>query len=186
MNENAINKLLELFKNLGYLENDVKFEFKSACPALHYCTVKIKINGRTFEANGVGRSKTDAKIAAAETLLKELQNHPELVINWEEINVDAQRGDALIKLAVYLCAEWQSADDKSKKLQNLEADSHLVKVFDQWKSNGDRDLAIWGGHLSVKRKATLVEALLWQRFRMQVMTANAPTQLESLLKILRS
>ncbi|MGF1674610.1 MAG: double-stranded RNA binding motif domain-containing protein [Rivularia sp. (in: cyanobacteria)] len=162
------------------------FQSRPACPGLYYSTVKVKISdSRTFEANGVGRGKKDAENTAAGTLLDRLHHkHPELVINWEEINVEAQRGDALIKLGVYLSAECHSANDKSKQLQNLEPDSHLAQVFDRWKSQGDPDLAIWGSHLGVKRKATLLEALLWRRFGMQVITTNAPTQLQFLLKTL--
>jgi hypothetical protein len=44
-------------------------------------------------------------------------------------------------------------------------------------------LAIWGSNLGEKKKATLVEALLWRRYGSQIMTDDAPLQLQSLLKI---
>jgi hypothetical protein len=66
----------------------------------------------------------------------------------------------------------------------LESGPHLAEVFDQWKTQGDPDLAMWGTDLSEKRKATLVEAMLWRRFGIQVIAADATAQLQSLLKTL--
>lgn len=188
MNENAKNQLLELLKNIGYLENAAVFDPKLLSCGLYDSTVEVKLsNDSIFKANGKGKGKTNANIAAAEALLNRLhEKHPEIVINWDKINVEAQRGDALIKLAVYLCDEWQSAEEKSKQLQKLESDSYLVEVFDRWKSQGNPDLAIWGDNLGGKRKATLVEALLWRRFGIEAMNADAPAQMQSLLQTLRS
>lgn len=188
MNENARTKLLELLKNLGYPENAAVFDPKPLSDGLYDSTVEVKLSdGRIFKANGKGKGKTNANNEAARALLEQLRrNHPEIFINWEEINVEAQRGDALIKLAVYLSTKWQSADDKSKQLQNLESDFYLAQLFDDWKSQGNPDLAIWGDNLGGKRKATLVEALLWRRFGMQLITTDAPAQMQSLLQTLRS
>ncbi|HEY9630077.1 MAG TPA: hypothetical protein V6C84_22515 [Coleofasciculaceae cyanobacterium] len=190
MSENAKNQLLELLKNLGCIENCADFQSASASTALsplHQSTVVVRFpDGRTVEGTGQGRRKSEADIAAAQVALNTVRkDHPDLVIHWDALNVEAQAGDALIKLGVYLSADLKSADDKSKYLQSLESDFYLAKVFDQWKAQGDPDLAVWGTHLGEKRKATLVEALLWRRFGSQVITNQAPIQLQLLLRTLQ-
>jgi hypothetical protein len=106
------------------------------------------------------------------------------VINWDELQVQAQAGDALIKLGIYLSTELKQSKDRSNQLQSLESDSHLATVFGRWKTQGDLDLVKWGDNLSQKRKATVVEALLWQKFGAQVMATDASSHLRSLLKTL--
>ncbi len=142
-------------------------------------------DGCTVQGTGEGRRSSEADIAAAQVALEQLRNdNPDLLIDWEEINVEAQAGDALIKLSVYLSPSLSSVGEKSKRLQSLESDPHLAEVFDQWKTQGDPDLAMCGTNLGEKRKATLVEAMLWRRFGMQVIAADATAQLQSLLKTL--
>lgn len=170
MNENAKNELLELLKNLGCNEDCADFQSKPISPSSpHRSTLVVRFpDGRTVQGTGEGRRSSDADLAAAQVALDQLRhNYPDLVVNWDEINVEAQAGDALIKLGIYLAAALKNASDKSKQLQNLESDSHLAEVFDHWRSQDDPDLAMWGSNLGKKRKATLVEALLWQRFGMK-------------------
>ena len=113
-------------------------------------------DGRVVRGTGNGKRKVDAEIVAAQTALEILsKTYPELLVNWEEIYVEAQAGDALIKLGVYLSVSLKTASDKSKELQKWESDLHLAKVFEQWKAKGDPDLAIWGNNLGEKKKATL-------------------------------
>ncbi|MCY7337907.1 MAG: hypothetical protein LH613_17120, partial [Chamaesiphon sp.] len=109
---------------------------------------------------------------------------PYLLVDWDELNIQAQAGDALIKLGVYLSPELKSTAAKSKGLQNVETNAHLAKVFDRWKAQNDPRLAIWGTNLNEHRKATVVEALLWQDYGQQVIAANAPAQLADLLSTL--
>lgn len=106
------------------------------------------------------------------------------MVNWNEIENDAQRGDALIKLGVYLLPSLETPEEKSNVLQRLESDLHLANLFEQWKSNGDKRLRIWGDNLGEKKKATLVEALLWQQFKKNVITEDAATHLQALLNAL--
>lgn len=187
MNGNAKNELLELLKNLGCSEDCANFQPKSmSASGFHQSTVVVSFpDGRTVQGSGKGSRKTDADVVAAKDAIEQLSNdYPDLIVDWAEINVQAQAGDALIKLGIYLSAATKSASDKSLQLQRLESDSHLAMVFDDWKAQGDPGLAIWGANLSVKRKATLVEALLWQRFGTQVISANASEQLQVLIKMI--
>jgi hypothetical protein len=69
-------------------------------------------------------------------------------------------------------------------LQQFEADSHLAQIFDHWKAKDDPDLAIWGIELGEKRKATVVEALLWRRFGAKVIAADVATQFQAILRSL--
>ncbi|MBT9316916.1 hypothetical protein [Leptothoe spongobia] len=115
-------------------------------------------------------------------------DHPELaklVSNWEEIQVEAQQGDVLIKLAMYLTPAFKTANDKTKKLQDIEKNSDLAEVFERWKAQGNSDLALWGNHLNQHKKATLVEALLWRRFGNKILTDNAFESLQVLLETLQ-
>lgn len=187
MNENAKNLLLELLNNLGCSNNCAVFQSNSISPSSsHQSTVVVSFpDGRTVQGRGEGWRKSAVEISAAEAAINQLcDEYPDLIVNWDEINVEAQAGDALIKLSIYLSADIKSASDKSQQLQRLESDFHLAQVFDQWKAQGDSDLAKWGAHLGEKRKATLVEALLWQRFGMPVMAIGAPEQLRSLVETL--
>ena len=190
MSGNAKNQLLEILKNLGCLEECASFQttLSSLPPNPQHSTVVTVTfpDGRAVRGTGNGQRKVDAEIVAAQAVLETLRNTcPELLVNWEEIYVEAQAGDALIKLGVYLSVSLKTASDKSKELQKWESDLHLAKVFEQWKAKGDPDLAIWGSNLGEKKKATLVEALLWKRYGSQIMTDDAPLKLQSLLKTLQ-
>jgi len=190
MSENAKNQLFEILKNLGCREECANFQTRlsSLSPNSQHSTVVTVTfpDGRVVRGTGNGKRKVDAEIVAAQIALEILsKTYPELLVNWEEIYVEAQAGDALIKLGVYLSVSLKTASDKSKELQKWESDLHLAKVFEQWKAKGDPDLAIWGNNLGEKKKATLVEALLWRRYGSQIMTDDAPLQLQSLLKTLQ-
>lgn len=190
MSENAKNQLFEILKNLGCLEECANFQATlSSIPPnpQHFAVVTVTFSdGRAVRGTGNGPRKVDAEIAAAQAALEILRNtYPELLVNWEDIYVEAQAGDSLIKLGVYLAVSLRTASDKSRELQKWESDLHLAKVFEQWKAKGDPDLAIWGSNLGEKKKAALVEALLWRRYGNQIMADDAPLQLQSLLKTLK-
>ncbi len=185
MSENAKNKLQELLDNLGCVGNCI--DFRSIPLAnLHCSTVTVTFpDGRIVRGTGKGHRKSDADIAAAQDALNLVDRiYPYLLVDWDELKIQAQAGDALIKLGVYLSSELKSTAAKSNRLQNVETNTHLAKVFDRWKAQHDPELAIWGTNLKEHRKATLVEALLWRRYGAQVIVANAPTQLASLLSTL--
>jgi hypothetical protein len=185
MSENAKNHLLELLKNLGCSEDCAVFQSKLiSASGFHKSTVVVSFpDGRTVQGTGMGPRKSEADMSAAHEVMVQLCNeHPDLVVDWDEIDVQAQLGDVLIKLGIYLAADLKRASDKSLHLQCLEPDFKLAQVFDQWLAQGDPDLAFWGPNLGEKRKATLVEALLWRRFGPQVVTAEAPEQLQALIK----
>jgi hypothetical protein len=186
MSENAKNKLQELLNDLGCAGNCIDFQHTSVSD-FYRSTVMVKFpDGRTVQGTGEGQRKSDADIAAAKDALDRVdREHPYLLVDWDELNIQAQAGDALIKLGVYLSPELKSTAAKSKGLQNVETNAHLAKVFDHWKALDDPRLAIWGTNLNEHQKATLVEALLWQGYGQQVITVNAPTQLADLLSTLR-
>ena len=182
--KNAKNCLLEVLKNLGCSEADAIFEpgatLSSAC---HRATVTVRFpDGRQIYGSGEGQRRSDADIAAAQAALDQLHSdYPDLLVDWDEVFSEAQAGDALIKLSVYLAAGFNCAGDRSQLLQKMESDAHLAVVFDLWQSQNDPDLTMWGPNLSGKRKATLIEALLWQRYRKQVLAADATVYLQSML-----
>jgi hypothetical protein len=186
MSENAKNKLQELVRDLGgCIHSCINFQHSSISSPRSSSVMVTFPDGRIVRGTGAGQSKPDADIAAAQDALDLVGRiYPYLVVDWAKLSVEAQAGDALIKLGVYLSPELKSTAAKSNRLQNVETNAHLAKVFDRWKAQHDPELAIWGTNLKEHRKATLVEALLWRRYGAQVIVANAPTQLASLLSTL--
>lgn len=185
--DNAKNQLLELLKNLGCPESCATFSSEPLSPlGLHRSTVTVTFSdGRQVCGTGSAQRITHAEVAAAQAALDVLNaHHLDLIVNWDEIRVEAQAGDALIKLAAYRSRDTTKASEKSQLLQQWESDAHLVEVFDLWKSQGNPDLAIWGNNLGQKHKATLVEALLWRRFGAQVLAVDADLHLQSLLEVI--
>jgi hypothetical protein len=185
MSENAKNKLQELLDNLGCVGNCINFR-STPLADLHCSTVTVTFpDGRIVYGTGKGQRKSDADIAAAQDALDLVDRiYPYLLVDWDELNIQAQAGDALIKLGVYLSPELKSTAAKSKGLQNVENNAHLAKVFNRWKAQNDPRLAVWGTNLSEHRKATLVEALLWHGYGQQVIATNASAQLANLLSTL--
>lgn len=185
MSENAKNKLKELLDNLGCAGNCIDFR-STPLANLHCSTVTVIFpDGRIVRGTGKGHRKSDADVAAAKDALDRVKkDYPDLLVDWDKLDIEAQAGDALIKLGVYLSPELTSTAAKSNRLQNVETNAHLAKVFDLWKADNDPRLAIWGTNLNEHRKATLVEALLWQGYGQQVIADNAPAQLADLLSTL--
>jgi hypothetical protein len=102
-------------------------------------------NGRIVQGTGEGQRRANADIAAAQDALDQVDRiYPYLLVDWAKLSVEAQAGDALIKLGVYLSPELKSTAAKSNRLQNVETNAHLAKVFDRWKAQNDPRLAIWG------------------------------------------
>jgi hypothetical protein len=188
MNDNnAKNQLLELLQELGCHKSCAEFDSKSDSQNGNYYSTLLIIfpNALKVKGTGVGRRVPESHIAAAQVVLDLLHaNYPHFFVDWRQISLEAQAGDALIKLGVYLSSGLSNTNGKSELLQNLESDSHLAKIFDIWKSNGDPDLLIWGTELGEKRKATLVEALIWRRFASLVLNSDAPSQFKLLLELL--
>lgn len=186
-NHNAKNQILELLKNLGCSENAAKFHHQPlAVAGPHRSTLTVCFpDSRVVQRQAVASRVTDADIQAAQAVLDEVEiKHPDLLVDWNTIGIEAQAGDALIKLGVYLSAELETVGKKSQHLQQFEADSHLARIFDRWKAEDDPDLAIWGTELGEKRKATVVEALLWRRFGAKVIATDAATQLQAIVRSL--
>jgi len=139
MSKNTKNQLFEILKNLGCFEECANFKatLSSLPPNPQHSTVAtVKFpNGHAIQGTGNGQRKVDAEILVAQSILEILRHtYPELLVNWEEIYVEAQAGDTLIKLGVYLSESLRTASDKSKELQKWESDQNLVKVFEQWKA----------------------------------------------------
>ena len=78
--------------------------------------------------------------------------------------MEAQAGDALIKLCAYLSPELDSPEKKSRWLQERESDAYLTTRFDRLQAEGHPSLALFGENLGHKRKATWMEALVWRDY----------------------
>jgi hypothetical protein len=132
MSENAKNKLQELVRDLGgCIHSCINFQHSSISSPRSSSVMVTFPDGRIVRGTGAGQSKPDADIAAAQDALDRVeQEYPDLLVDWIKLAVDAQAGDALIKLSVYLSAESKSAAENSIRLKDSEPNAHLAKVFD--------------------------------------------------------
>ncbi len=184
MSDNAKNQLLELLQGLGSYAEEAIFSEMEPAPSGEYRS-KVEVSfpdGRDLKGIGEGIDRTQADIAAAQQVLHLIQaDHSDLLIDWDQIFEEAQAGDTLIKLGVYVALNLQDTAAKSLLLQELESDQHLAKVFDRWQLEGDVDLAKFGTNLGEKRKATMVEATLWRRSKEKIFHPEARKELHLLL-----
>ena len=164
---NARNRLLEFMKELGYYEDCVsyvtEFDDEQGC-FISKAKLTIK-DGRVIEGMGSASTKKDAQIDASQSILDIIDDqHPDLKIDWDQIRMEAQAGDGLIKLCAYLSDEFSTAAEKSFWLQKMESDAHMVEIFDRLKAGDDPSVILFGNNLGQKRKATWIEALIWEKF----------------------
>jgi dsRNA-specific ribonuclease len=94
MSENAKNQLFEILKNLGCLEEHAAFQttLLSPPPNSQHSTVVTVIfpDERVVKGTGKGQRKVDAELIAAQSAIDILRNiYPELLVNWDEIYVEA-------------------------------------------------------------------------------------------------
>lgn len=180
---NAKNRLAELLKDIGYEDNEITaYHTVSVNPARSTLVVTFP-HGLTLQGNGKANRKTDAEIIASQEVIDQLYKlHPELIFDEEKIMVEAQRGDALIKLGIYLSEDFKKPSDKSEELQRKENNERLAQVYDRWIADKDPDLLGWGTHMDIHKKASVVEALLWRRFNKKVIAEGANEHLKTLIK----
>ena len=136
--QNAKNKLADLIKSLGHQDNEItKYQCETVNPARATLVVTFP-HGLTLEGTGKASRKTEAEIIASQEVINQLYKyHPELVVDWDELMVEAQRGDALIKLGVYLSEDFKRPSDKSFELQKMETNERLANVYDRWIADKD-------------------------------------------------
>ena len=173
--DNAKNRLHELIKDLGHYEKCVSFKDKVQDQQTFISRATLQVNdGRIIEGEGTGETKKEAQIQACAAVLEVIdQQHRDLYVDWMQVKVAAQLGDSLIKLCAYLSDEMPSAEDKSLWLQEMESDSHMVSIFDKMHRASHPLVNIFGQNLGAKKKATWIEALIWQRFGQEIIAPGS-------------
>ena len=186
---NAKNRLYEFVKELGCYEQCVQYQSSSSSPNGNFisqATVTFA-DGRKVVGTGSSFKKVEAEIAAAEHALSIIaETHQDMQIDWKQVFMEAQAGDALIKLCAYLSESFETAEQKSLWLQTLESDEHLADIFDRLQSQNDSSVSIFGPNLGSKRKATWIEALIWREFGALCLSANAKGALNDLSLFLKN
>lgn len=164
---NPKNKLAELIKEWGYPDQFVKYRSYDTAGNGFVSEVHLPFNnGIEPRARGTGPRKKEAEKAAAAALLSLIKSDfPQLMINWQAIFIDAQAGDALVKLAAYVSPKLNTPEKKSKWLQEHETDARFEAIFDRMHSRRDPRVAFFGKNLGKKRKATFIEALIWRTYQ---------------------
>ncbi|MFT6819137.1 MAG: hypothetical protein ACJATT_002958 [Myxococcota bacterium] len=179
MTTNAKNQLLELFQDRGW--ELPTFHHSLSGPPWESSLDMVLPDNRVLKGKGSGRKKPIADVAAAEQALANLESDPDPD---SDLWLDAQRGDALIKLAAYLGVDLVTPEDKSQWLQDHEADDHLASTLKRWSDAGDEEAqAYWGGR-GHKHRATVVEALIWRRFHKRILGPDALPALREILQLL--
>lgn len=136
-------------------------------------------DGRRLVGTGEANSSSQADIAAIAVALKGMS--PELPD--ATVMADAQPGDVLIKLAAYITMADASPDERSKWLQAHERDPELEVLFDRLWAAGDPDVRKYGRGRGEKFKASVIEALIWQRFQDQVLAPGAKDALADIFEL---
>lgn len=165
---NPKNELIEFVQNIGYLANCIEYSILEQNVNIYRVQVAVSLNMEiTIIHEGAASTKMQAQMGAARNALDNFQTfHPSFFIDWDKvINVDAQKGDLLIKLYAYLKDDLGSIGDKSIWLQDNESNKHLAKVFDRLKAKCHPDFAMFGNNLGWKHKADWIEFLLWKQFK---------------------
>ena len=139
-------------------------------------------DGRRLVGAGEANKTTQADIAAIAAAFEGLD--VEVQGDDDAIMVDAQAGDALIKLAAYVVMADASPASRSLWLQHHETDAGLSTLFDRWWDAGDEDVQSYGRGRGEKFQASVVEALIWRRFRDRVIMADAKDALVQIIDLL--
>jgi len=162
---NYKNELSELVQNIGYLAKHIQYrtlEEENGFTVLVVITLNKDIEVR---AEGSASTKKEAQMRAAKNALADLEtNYPILSVNWDKVNVEAQKGDVLIKLYAYLKDSLGSRGEKSLFLQRNESNANLADIFDKLQQQQHPDVTIFGDNLGWKHKADWIEALIWKQF----------------------
>lgn len=187
--ENFINPIYEFVQNLGYIESVVEFiDSFDTDNQLYISVVKLNINYHSIlesEEPGIDSSKLEARNQAAKNLLELIQiKHKELIIDWEELRIEAQAGDCLIKLCAYLSLQLSSPEEKSIWLQNKENSVFLAQKFDELQKSNFAPLSIFGSKLGQKKKSTFIEAFIWKRYQDLILQPDAHEKLSKIFNFL--
>jgi hypothetical protein len=183
--QNAKNQIQEIYQQNGWeFDADVVFGSHQQTSSGWTSVVDVDLpDGRTLKGQGTAAKKTQADVAAAAMAIAHLEPEPEPE---EQLWLDAQCGDALIKLARYLTAPTASREANSNWLQQYESDDALGALFDRWEASGEADVQPFTGNRGNKYRATAVEALVWRRFKKRVFTPQAVEALAELVDVIES
>ena len=187
--QNAKNRLHNLLKELGYWENCVDFDSRTIQRAdTNHTETEATLtlaDGRKIRARGVATKRRDAEIAAAAEIIETIQrNHRDLLIDWPSVRIEAQAGDGLIKLCGYLSNQTSSAEEKSRWLQRMETDSHMVTLFNRLQADRHPTFTLFGTNLGNKRKATFIEAMIWRQFGPVILAEGATDAFDRIARFL--
>lgn len=182
---NAKNRLKELLESLGWsLEGQARFHIAPGRAAMWHCEVEVEVPSLPpAQGAGDGLRSSQAEVAACADVLTKLSG---LASDLDELMLEAQAGDALIKLAAYRASEHRSAAHASLWLQRFESDARLARLYDAWRDAGREDLLHFGPRLGVKMKASCVEAAIWRDYQRRTLGTGAMEALRELRRALEA
>lgn len=140
---NAKNKILELLAKRGLSSHNATYSQNQHPNGMWISTLTLSLpNSAALIGTGSATSKSQADIKASEDVLAQLHAAP--TADWEAHFADAQKGDALLKLAAYLSETLGNREDRSRWLQHFESDTALAALYDRWYAEGAPELAEYG------------------------------------------
>lgn len=185
---NYKGKLLEVLKELGMVESRLQLQDRRLGEQYFEYIASITFpNGTQVSARGDSARKKEAQQEACKQVLQKIQcDHPELLVDWTAIMVEAQVGDALLKLCAYRSRKLSTAEAGSRWLQRNETDQNMVRIFEQMRRKGRTDVAMFGSNVGDKRKASWVEALIARRFSHLILRDDADRGFDDLMDFMGS
>lgn len=175
---NAKNDIKELIETFGLSQQVAVYTHEPAGRGWRSTLVLQLPLREAVTGVGAGARASEADMAAARAVKDQLD--ASLFQAWPAIRIEAQAGDALLKIAAYLASGPATAADRSCWLQAVESDPALAVVYDRWAAEGAPELAAYGPGLGEKAKAALVEAVLWRRYGARVLGPEAALALAEL------
>lgn len=167
---NARNELMELLQALGWPPWLIEFEQSALSDSGGWaCTATLALpGGPPVVATADGWTKAEAAVNASAAVLEALrQTRPDLWFDWDSLKIEAQAGDAFLKLAAYSARSSATSAERSLWLQRHESNAHLAQWFEAQQRSGIPELpeaVAIGPGIGVERQALLAEALIWRRY----------------------
>ena len=185
---NYKGKLLEVLKELGIVESRLQLQDRRLGEQYFECMASITFpNGVQVSGQGDSARKKEAQQEACNQVLQNIQcDHPELLIDWPAVMVEAQVGDALLKLCAYRSRKLSTAEAGSRWLQDIETNRNMAQIFNKMKQRGHSDVAMFGSNVGDIRKASWVEALIARRYSHLILRDDADRGFENLMDFMGS
>jgi hypothetical protein len=158
--------LYHWLRDLGFNDNVLKIKaYKNKDVNQFIVSVEFIIKDIEISGTGIHEMKQEAEAEAFQAALDFIkENCPKLNIDWNELNVNALKGDALIKLAIAMSHHCNNPELKSNWIQKFANGTHLASIFDKFFNQQHPSVALFGNNLGQKRKSIVILNYIWNEY----------------------